>query len=266
MSSPSNPTASKSNPEIVMSAKACLEISRRSPSGFNAQPYKLLVVHSNEKKEALAKNCLGRNADRVRDSDCTVLFLADKECLREYKRFGNFLEGGDSGSLSRSRDQNKKTKNKWAKRKIQGLILLFSSGWPLPRLIANPLSFSIRSATSAVSVITRRKILVPSLGSADTWATKNTMLVAMTYMLSCTSAGLATCPMEGFNVGGIRRTLNIPKRYSIPVIVSTGVPFERDAEEEGEDAVGMKHGISPKGLSLTKRYPSQDVIFMNEMK
>ncbi len=265
ISSPSSPTASKSNFEVVTSAKSCLEISRRSPSGFNAQPYKLLLVYSNEKKEALAKNCIGRNADRVRDSDCTVLFLADKECLREYKRFGNFLEGGDSGSLSRSRNQNKKMKSKWAKRKIQGLILLFSSGWPLPRLIANPLSFSIRTAVSAVSVLTRRKILVPSLGSAETWATKNTMLVAMTYMLSCTSSGLSTCPMEGYNVGGIRRALNIPKRYSIPLIVSTGVPFEREAEEEGEDDVGMEHGTSSKGISLTKRYPSQDVIFENEM-
>lgn len=261
ISDPENPTASKSNPTAVASARSCLDISRRSPSGFNAQPYKLLMVHSTTKKEALAKYCLGRNADRVRDSDCTIVFLADKECLREYKRFGKFLDGGDSGTVSRSRKTNKLA-SKWAKRKIQGLILLFSSGWPLPRLIANPLSFCVRVAVSAVSVMTRRRILVPSLGSADTWASKNTMLVAMTYMLACTSRGLATCPMEGFNVGGVRRALGIPKRYSIPLIVSTGFPFKR--EEEGEDDVGMEHGTGPRG-SLTRRYTGQDVIFENEM-
>lgn len=175
-------TASRSDPEIVKSARDCLDISRRSPSGFNAQPYKLLMVHSHSKKEALAKYCLGRNADRVRDSDCTVVFLADKECLREYKRYGRFLDG-------RSSDKQKIT-SKWAKRKIQGLILLFSSGWPLPRFVANPVSFMLRVGVSAVSVCTRRKVLVPSLGSADTWASKNTMLVAMTYMLACTSKSL----------------------------------------------------------------------------
>ncbi len=258
------PTASESNPDVVSAARSCLEIARRSPSGFNVQPYKLLMVHSKAKKEALAKYCIGRNADRVRDSDCTIIFLADRECLREYKRFGRFLDGGDSGSLSRSRNKSPDLKSKkWAKRKIQGLILLFSSGWPLPRVIANPLSFSVRVGVSAVSVLTRRKVLVPSLGSADTWASKNTMLVAMTYMLACTSSGLDTCPMEGFNAGGVRKAMGIPKRYSIPLIVSTGVPFKR--EEEGKDDVGMEHGTSPKGISLTRRYPNHEVIYENVM-
>ena len=250
-SEPGIPLASVSNTDVVESAKECLEMSRRSPSGFNAQPYKLLLVHSQSKKEALAKYCIGRNSDRVLDSDCTAVFLADKECLREYKKFGRFL---DSSGTRRNKEN---APNKWAKRKMQALILLFSSGWPLPRLIANPISFSLRTAISFVSVLTRRRVLVPSLGSADTWASKNTMLVSMTFMLACTSRGLASCPMEGYNVGGIRRALNIPKRYAIPIIVSVGMPFIRD--EEGVDDVGMEHGIGPKG-GLTKRYPKDNVI------
>lgn len=245
-SDPEDLMASLSNSDVVESSKECLDVSRRSPSGFNAQPYKLLMIHSQSKKEALAKYCIGRNSDRVRDSDCTVVFLSDKECLRSYKQFSQFLD--DNGTRTK-----KNAPDKWTKRKIQAFILLFSSGWPLPRLIANPISFSMRTVISCVSVVTRRKILVPSLGSADTWASKNTMLVAMTFMLACTSRGLASCPMEGYNVGGIRKALGIPRRYSIPIIVSVGTPFIRD--EEGMDDIGMEHGAG-----LTNRYPKDDVI------
>lgn len=255
-SPPDNPIATNSNMEIVQGVKECLDISRRAPSGFNAQPYKLLMVRKKEKKEELAKYCIGRNADRVRDSDCTVLFLADRECLREYKRFGKFLD------ISGSR-RSKKPPSRWAKRKIQALILLFSSGWPLPRLVSNPISFAIRTGSSFVSAVTRRKVLVPSLGSAETWATKNTMLVAMTFLLACTSRGYASCPMEGYNIGGIRRVLSIPRRYSIPLIASVGLPYERINEDVNDD-VGMQHG--PGKNQQTHRYPTSEVIFEEEFQ
>lgn len=258
----SKPTASISNPDIVKIALQCLNLSRRAPSGFNAQPYRLLIVNEKDKKEEVSKYCLGRNADRVRDSDCTILFLADKECLREYKRFGKFLDEPESSGDG----DNKKSLSPWLKRKMQFFILLFSSGWPLPRFLSNPISFCMRLGVSTVSVITRRRILVPSLGSAETWAAKNTMLVAMTYMLACSSRGLVSCPMEGFNAGGLRKALGIPRRFAIPLIVSTGLAYKREREEEGFDDVGMEHG--PKSESRksgsTRRYPMEEVIFANE--
>ncbi len=256
------PSASESDPTVVNLAYEALDVSRRAPSGFNTQPYRLIMVDTKSKKEELAKYCLGRNADRVRDSDCTAVFLADKECLREYKRFDKFLDS--SSDHRRKNSGRKKSLSKWAKRKMQAIILLFSSGWPLPRILSNPISFAVRLGVSSISAISRRKILLPSLSSAETWASKNTMLVAMTYMLACSSRGLATTPMEGYNVGGIRKALGIPKRYAIPIIVSTGLPYQREKEEEGYDDVGMGHG--PKTSSdggSTLRYPMEEVIFHN---
>eukprot|EP00555_Chaetoceros_dichaeta_P002170 CAMPEP_0198252330 /NCGR_PEP_ID=MMETSP1447-20131203/2829_1 /TAXON_ID=420782 /ORGANISM="Chaetoceros dichaeta, Strain CCMP1751" /LENGTH=386 /DNA_ID=CAMNT_0043937523 /DNA_START=30 /DNA_END=1190 /DNA_ORIENTATION=+ len=259
----SSPTASKSNPEIVNKAIHCLDMARRAPSGFNAQPYKFLVVHTPLKKELLAKYCLGRNADRVRDSDCTVLFLADRESARDWKRFSSFLKKSPLGrKRSKAIDKSEK-KASWATKKLQLLLLLFSSGWPLPRILAAPLSFGVRLGVSIVSVLSRRRVLVPSLGSSETWSSKNTMLVAMTYLLGCTSREMATCPMEGYNIGGIRKVLGIPRRYAIPIIVSTGAAFK--GEEEGIDDVGMAHG-APGGSSLpgTERYPFEEVVFGDE--
>jgi uncharacterized membrane protein YgcG len=181
---------------------------------------------------------------------------------------------------------------------MQIFILLFSSGYPLPRFLSIPISLGTKIGLSIISVITRRKILLPSIASAETWSSKNTMLVAMTYMLACSSRGLATCPMEGYNVGGIRKVLNIPRRYSIPLIVSTGLPYVREVEDEGFDDVGIEHGPntninintntilssddsgsggksgngsgnrngSGKGRSSgsTRRYPMEEVIFVDE--
>jgi len=236
------------NPLILSQALHCLDISRRSPSGFNAQPYRAIVVSSPEAKENLSKYCLGRNRNRVLDSDCTVVFLADLECGRDWKWWKDSLQGkslqGDS--------------NKWKRRKAILLMMLFSSGYPIPRIFRSIISFGARFAFSVLSLVTRRKLLLPSLTNAETWSVKNTMLCAMTYMLSCTSHNIATCPMEGYNAGGIKKALKIPRRFSIPLIVSTGVPFESSKDIDGEDDTGVSHG---KGNKKTLRFPFENVVF-----
>ena len=263
-SEPSNqPSAAISNPDIVRKAIQCIDFSRRAPSGFNAQPYRVIVVHKVIDKEALAQYCMGRNADRVRDCDCIMIFLADREVSRDWRRFGKFLKRGRQRRLDSTQEPMKADKKlEQSILKAQALVLLFSSGWPLPRILAAPLSFVVRLAVSLLSVITRRRVLVPSLASADTWASKNTMLVAMTFMLGCTARGLATCPMEGYNVGGIRKVLNIPKRFAIPLIVSTGVPYS-SASQVNDDA-DMSHGptsLAAGNTVATLRYPMEEVIF-----
>ena len=247
--------ASPSNTTVVETAFKCLDLARRAPSGFNSQPYKLLLVHSPKQKEAMAKHCIGGNAYRVRDSDCTAIFLADREVVRSMPGYTSFLVS---------------TSEKWkGKRlvllKIQGLIAMFSSGYPLPRILSVPISFCVRTVASVLSVLIGRWMPLPSLGGAETWATKNTMLVAMAYMLGCSANGLSTSPMEGFNGPGIRNALKIPRRYSIPLIVSTGMPYKKSIDDmelksDSSDDVGMSHGKSGTG-SGTPRYSTNDVVF-----
>lgn len=249
--------ASPSDPAVVNSALKSLDSARRAPSGFNAQPYKLVLVSSPDKKKALARYCIGHNAHRVRDSDCTAVFLADREAARTMGDYKSFVISNSPQWKDR----------KWNMFKIQALITLFSSGYPLPRFLRVPLSFGVRVAVSCVSVVTFRKVVVPTLSNAETWSTKNTMLVAMAYMLACTSRGLATCPMEGFNAGGIRQVLKIPRRYAIPIIVSTGRPYVRPqkvevTETDTSDDMGMTHG-SEGSKNSTPRYDAYDVVFQD---
>ena len=305
------PNASVSNPSIIQKAQTCLSLSTRSPTGFNAQPYRIILVHTKQQKEEVAQYCLGRNADRVRDSDCTAIFLADRECGRDGDRFVKFLmnnmdnnkessssndNGGDdekrseisssSTSTTKTTSRTRRTLSSKALLKLRLLILLFSSGYPLPQLLSKPISFCIRLGVSILSFFTRtlytlklryklfNKILpnniqlLPTLTSSTTWSQKNTMLVAMTYMLGCTSNGLATCPMEGYDATGICKVLKIPRgRFTIPIIVSTGMPYHSsrqsesassEGEEEETDDVGLSHGSD-----MSPRYPLEEVVFGN---
>jgi nitroreductase len=243
-------TPSPSDPGVVSQALEVLDQARRSPSGFNAQPYKCLLVYSPQAKAALARYCLGRNAHRVRDSDCTAVFLADREVMWSLNKYQTMLESQNPAWKQR----------KWGMRKVKGLILLFSQGLPLPKFLAGPISFGMRLAVSMLAFFTRSYYPLPSWSSAETWSQKNTMMVAMTYLLGCTSRHLATSPMEGFNVAGIRRVLKIPRQYTIPLIVATGKPYRR---ETITDDAGMSHGL-PSTPSGTPRYPMEDMIFGNE--
>jgi len=309
------PKASISNPSIIQKAQSCLSLSHRSPTGFNAQPYRIILVQTQQMKENVSQYCLGRNGDRVRDSDCTAVFLADRECGRDGYRFVKFLmknmdnnkesssvdvdnkeSSSDetsseisttSTSTTKTTSRTRRTLSSKALLKLRLLILLFSSGYPLPQFLSKPISFCIRFGISILSCITRtlhslklryklfNKILpfrniqlLPTLSSATTWSQKNTMLVAMTYMLGCTSNGLATCPMEGYDASGICKVLKIPRgRFTIPIIVSTGMPYHsrqsrsisEEEEEEETDDVGLSHGSE----DMSPRYPLEEVVFGN---
>ena len=241
-------SGTQGNPEVVKKAKEALIISQRAPTGFNAQPYRAVLVSDPRVKEQLSQYCLGRNADRVRDSDCTVVFVADCQCTRDFSNLQQLI-------ISTS----KKPLSKWMLRKIQILIALFSSGYPLPRILSNFLSYCIRTSITLLGIVTRHKVLLPSLATSETWATKNTMLFAMMYMLSCTSKNIVTCPMEGFQAAGIKRILHIPQggRFKIPLIVSTGLPYK--GNDESDDA-GMTHGRGGK----QQRFSQDVVIFEND--
>jgi nitroreductase len=248
--------APQSNPEIVQQAAEALSIARRAPSGFNVQPYKVILVSSKQHKEAMARYCVGRNAHRVRDSDCTAVFLADRHVV---KTFGDFTE------LLRGSSQDKKLGQKglW---KLKFYVTLFSSGFPFPKWISGPFSWAMRLAMRIVSWITRGYYPIPTLFSSETWSQKNTMLVAMTYLLGCTSRQIATCPMEGFTAWGIRKALKIPRRYTIPLIVATGSPYIRNtttsvlSDEMTTDDAGISHG-PPSTASSTPRFSMDQLVY-----
>ena len=75
--------------------------------------------------------------------------------------------------------------------------------------------------------------------------------------------------MEGYNAGGVRKALNIPRRYSIPIIVSTGHAYVRPKNAtatvpDSSDDMGMTHGSPADGSKLsTPRYEFNDIVYQD---
>ena len=56
-----------------------LELAQRAPSCFNVQPYKIIIVESDEGKEKLAQAMHGPNPGHIRSSSFAAVFAADPD-------------------------------------------------------------------------------------------------------------------------------------------------------------------------------------------
>ena len=244
-------SASDPDPTVVQKALHCLDLARMAPSSFNSQPYKLILVHSAAQKLALSRYCLGANAARVRDSDCTALFLADRQVVRTLPRLARWMQGKReerNAQLGVVEDEAAIRQSKSFIRTMFLYLTIFSSGFPLPRVLAAPIAFLFRVAMGIMAWFSRSFYQLPSLASAETWSSKQALMVAMVYMLGCSSHGLATIPMEGIDAPGIRKVLKIPSRYAVPLIVATGVAAKTPSN------YFLERG-------LDRRFPRNDVIY-----
>lgn len=244
---PHQTTPSTADPFVLKKVMESLSIARLSPSSYNSQPYKVVVVQSPKQKLAMSKYCLGPNKQRILDSDCTVVFLADTQVWRTLPRHREMLK------------QTVKTPNLKLLNYLQFQLAIFSSGYPLPRFVSAFLSFWFRTAMSFFNIFSSLffKYPLPSLMSAEAWASKHASMVAMTYMLACSARGLATLPMEGIQARGIRRVLGVPSRYSIPLIISTGYPYEEGATV----TPGGERSKLPAKKGESPRYSLEEIIY-----
>lgn len=68
------------------------------------------------------------------------------------------------------------------------------------------------------------------------------MLLLQELLLAATAQGLASCPMEGFDMRRLRKAFRLPLRYSVPIVVSIGYASEAERESKTLRLVGM-HGV-----------------------
>jgi nitroreductase len=97
-------------------------------------------------------------------------------------------------------------------------------------------------ATTLVSETT--DTAMPQIEPVESWGSKQTALLAQSFVLGATSHNLATCIMEGFDPRRVKEILRIPDRYGIPMVVATGYDYETEAP-----------------ASLTPRLNLEEVVF-----
>lgn len=207
-----------------------LKHSQLSPSSFNLQPYKGIVISNDEQKNLLSECMLGEgNIDRVKCAAVTIVFLADRKPTRNTQKL-----------MKLELDANKSNEY------VQSLPAKtsFLAGHTIA---ANKIK---NIATTLLSPITGMPMLEP----INAWSIKNTALACQTLMLSAAAHGYDSCPMEGYDARRMGYLLKIPlEEYSIPMIISIG-----EIDQEAEDKLNVDNA------AVRTRFPINDVFYTNQ--
>lgn len=191
-----------------------LELTQLSPSSFNMQPFRIVIVQSAQMRNAVADRAmLGGNIDAVRKAPVLAVFVADSDPTRSARKLVE---------LENERQQQQHGSNTSVGARVindgRGVFsaasVFYARGWLARR--------ALQFGAHLLSPITPS----PLLGfSMEEWASKNTSLAAMTFMLAASSHDLISCPMEGFDERRMKSLLSIPEQgYHVPMVVAVGYP------------------------------------------
>ncbi|CAM9705719.1 unnamed protein product [Ascophyllum nodosum] len=167
---------------------------------------------------------LGANSKKVLAAPVTAVFCSDLEPSKRLNRMAQLSRKAGTTEADIA--------------KVSMAVNLFSG----EGLVGNVLRNAVTSIASPMQP-------APEVSAAEAWSFKNTVPAAQTYILACTAYGLATGAMEGFDARRVRAALDIPDRYSIPMVVCTGYPAEDDKEKGSGGSVKRW------------RYPAEEVVF-----
>ena len=194
--------------------RALVELTARAPSGFNMQPYTVVLLEAAPARARLAAGAMlgGGNAARVARAPLVAVFAADLDAMasveevqameaRAGQRPAAYLRGLPTGAAAFASSQ-------------RGC----ASGAGAAGAAAAALAGSALGALTGVPL--------PPLGVPGiAWAYKQTALAAMTYLLAAASLGLVAHPLEGLDPARAARAVGLcGTRFSVPLVVATGWP------------------------------------------
>ncbi len=184
-----------------------LNLANLAPSGFNLQPWHFVVVRNNDLKRILKHVAMGQA--QVLEAPAVVVFLADPECWKT-----SYPEVIAQGLVSKRMGEAQVSLYR------KSVRLLFRNG-PFGLMgLAKRLALPVRRLFKPTPTV------ITSAKEAEQYVRAQTMLAASTFMIAAQSAGLITCPMEGFDEYRLKRLLAIPRRFTIPLIVPIGYPLD----------------------------------------
>lgn len=178
-----------------------LEAARWAPSGFNLQPTHFVVVTDPAVKAKLYPACMSQR--QILEAGAVVVFTGDRHAASNH--FERVIrQDRQAGGIN---DAYEKTLR-------MAVPLFFSQG---------PFGLGWLWKAAAELVVSRFRP-IPSIQAVHKsyWLAKQVSLSAMVFMLAAESAGLSTCPMEGFGEHQVRRALGIPSSHSVVLVIPVG--------------------------------------------
>lgn len=185
-----------------------LERATLAPNSSNLQLWEFYRVKTKSKKEELAKYCLGQKAATTANE--LIVFVTRKDKWKANAKF--VLEEAKKDFPERIGKQQK-------------LIIDYYSKL-IPILYGNDaldISGKLKKIASFGVGIFQPIAREVDANDMRVVVHKSLALAAQTFMLSMTSEGFDSCPMEGFDSKRVKAFLNLPEGAEIGMIVSVGL-------------------------------------------
>ncbi len=187
-----------------------LEAARWAPSGYNLQPVHFVVVTDPARRQALRK--AGMNQRQISEAPVVVVLVADRHVAKHHSERMLAMEVASGAA-----DETYRA----LMRRFIGLA--FSTGpvglnWLCKALLAPPMRWFM--SIPSMPAVHRRY-----------WLGKQVGLSGMNLLLAAHAAGLAGCPMEGFDRRRVGNVLNLPRGYEPMLLVPLGYPARTDLKK-----------------------------------
>ena len=204
----------------ILTVKKCIKNATLAPNSSNLQLWEFYHIINSELKVNISMACFDQPAAKTANQ--FVIIVTRKDLWKSRRDFNlNFI-------LNKFKDLNDKKSIRKKKNAINYYKLL------IPTLYGNFLKITGFLKYINVSMIGFFRPMYREVTSSDLRVVvhKSAALAAQNFMLSMSSSGYDTCPMEGFDSVRVKKILNLPSSAEINMIIGCGIRSEKGVYSE----------------------------------
>ncbi len=204
----------------ILTVKKCIKNATLAPNSSNLQLWEFYHIINSELKVNISKACFDQPAAKTANQ--FVIIVTRKDLWKSRRDFNlNFI-------LNKFKDLDDKKSIRKKKNAINYYKLL------IPTLYGNFLSITGFLKYINVSIIGFFRPMYREVTSSDLRVVvhKSAALAAQNFMLSMSSSGYDTCPMEGFDSVRVKKILNLPSSAEINMIIGCGIRSKKGVYSE----------------------------------
>ena len=204
----------------ILTVKKCIKNATLAPNSSNLQLWEFYHIINSELKVNISRACFDQPAAKTANQ--FVIIVTRKDLWKSRRDFNlNFI-------LNKFKDLDDKKSIRKKKNAINYYKLL------IPTLYGNFLRITGFLKYINVSIIGFFRPMYREVTSSDLRVVvhKSAALAAQNFMLSMSSSGYDTCPMEGFDSVRVKKILNLSSSAEINMIIGCGIRSEKGVYSE----------------------------------
>ena len=204
----------------ILTVKKCIKNATLAPNSSNLQLWEFYHIINSELKVNISRACFDQPAAKTANQ--FVIIVTRKDLWKSRRDFNlNFIQ-------NKFKDLDDKKSIRKKKNAINYYKLL------IPALYGNFLRITGFLKYINVSIIGFFRPMYREVTSSDLRVVvhKSAALAAQNFMLSMSSSGYDTCPMEGFDSVRVKKILNLSSSAEINMIIGCGIRSEKGVYSE----------------------------------